>query len=136
MHRPGTIESPSDHPHLDAIALANVELRSGEEAAAEGNLGRSRVCARRAVGMYLQAIGQTLPGEVGDNVMANLRYLQNAEHIPDDQRGAAARLAAGARAERAGGDISEDPLADAAAIINYFVRQASGTTDQGAGEAR
>lgn len=131
MDRPGLIESPADHPHADAIALANIELRSGIEAAAEGNLGRARVCARRAVGSFLQAIARTLPGDVGTHAMANLRYVQEAGHLPGEQRDAADRLARGPRAQPAEGMISEDPLADATLIINYFLRQASDTQSRG-----
>jgi hypothetical protein len=131
MENARLITLPPGHPHADAIERANIEIQGGVDAAAGGNLGRARVCARRAVGAYLQAIGSSLPGEVGANAMANLRYLQEAEHLPPDQRQAAERLAGGARSQMAGGAISEDPLADAAVIINYFVRQASGTSDQG-----
>jgi hypothetical protein len=125
------IDSPPDHPHARAIALADVEIRSGIDAAAEGNLGRARVCARRAVGAYLQTIAPSLAGDVGTNAMANLRYLQTAESLPLEHRRAAERLSGGARSERSGQAISEDPLADAAGIINYFVRQASDSPDHG-----
>lgn len=115
----------SGHPMSEAVRVANDELRAGRSAAAGGNLGRVRVCARRAVGMFLQAIAGTIPEEVGTNAMANLRWLQSTTSIPAPERDAATRLAVGARAEASGGTVSEDPLADAALIINYFLRRAS-----------
>jgi hypothetical protein len=120
------IDVSSSHPHYEAVQMANLELRGAIEAAAGGNSGRVRVCARRGVGAYLQSIAPSLGDDVGSNAMANLRYLQSAERLPQEQRDAAGRLSQGARAELAGGAVSADPLADAAAIINYFVRQASG----------
>ena len=124
-HFAGTIVVSHDHPLVDAVRLANDEMRMGATAAAGGNLGRVRVCARRAVGMFLQAIADRVDEEVGANAMANLRWLEATESVPPELRAAAVRLSVGARAELAGGTVSQDPLADAALIINYFVRDAS-----------
>ena len=122
---PGDVVVAPGHPMSDAVRIANDELRAGRAAAAGGNPGRARVCARRAVGIFLQAIAATIPEEVGSNAMANLRWLQSTTSIPMAERDAAIRLAVGARAEAAGGTVSADPLADAALIINYFLRRAS-----------
>jgi hypothetical protein len=119
------IALPPDHPHYAAVELASVELLGGLSAAAGGNSGRARVCARRAVGAYLRAIAPSLDGDVGSNAMAALRYVQESAGLPEEPRSAALRLTGGARSELAGGPVSSDPLADAALIINYFVRQAS-----------
>src|SRR4051812_29391742 len=106
------IDIAQSHPMFDAVCLANRELETGRSAAAEGNLGRVRVCARRAVGAFLQSIAPTLNADVGTNAMANLRWLQSSPGIRDEQRLAAERLAGGARTEKSGGIISADPLAD------------------------
>jgi hypothetical protein len=127
MESPRLLPVTPDHPHFEGLRQAEVELRDGSIAAAGGNSGRARVCARRAVGAFLQAIAGTLVGDVGTNAMANLRYVQSAD-LPEIQRETAIRLAGGARSALSGGPVSEDPLADAAAIINYFVRQASADT--------
>src|SRR5687768_2903501 len=111
MERSGPITVGDDHAMRDAVALANDELQMGYAAAAEGNLGRARVCARRAVGTFLQSIAACLDGDVGTHAMANLRWLQECGAIPPEQREAAARLLIGARAELAGEVVSLDPLA-------------------------
>src|SRR5688500_15003981 len=106
------IEVAPDHPMSLAVRLANTELRMGKDAAAGGNLGRVRVCARRAVGAFMQAIAPSVADDVGNNAMANLKWLQSAASLPDQQREAALRLAGGSRTEMQGGVISHDPLAD------------------------
>lgn len=119
------IDIADDHPMREAVGLANQEFRMGFEAAAGGNLGRVRVCARRAVAAFVQQIAPMLREQAGTNAMANLRWVEDSEALPSEQRRAAGRLSGGARAERAGSAISHDPLADAALIINYFVGSAS-----------
>ncbi|MBC8145563.1 MAG: hypothetical protein H7X80_08245, partial [bacterium] len=100
------IDVANDHPMRDAVLRANEEFMMGRNAAAGGNLGRVRVCARRAVGIFLQTIAPTIPDDVGTNVIANLRWVQDAARLPIEHREAAARLAGGSRKEMSGGIIS------------------------------
>ncbi len=92
----------------------------GAQAAAEGNQGRARVCARRAVGAFIQSIPD-LPVDYGTHAMANLRGISADEALPDEIRAAADRLLGGARSVLNGGIFSTDPLGDAVRIIDHFV---------------
>ena len=116
------LATTSVEPFAEGVRLAEEEMRGGATAAAEGNLGRARVCARRAVGAFLQTVAGELTGDVGTNAMANLRWLDAEAGLPEPEHVAAVRLAGGPRLAMAGGEISTDPLADAALIIEYFLR--------------
>lgn len=109
------------HPYAEALKLAESEFVSGEQALGITNEGRARVCGRRAVGIFIQTISSHLHVDYGSHAMANLRNIEADGSLPDEIRSAAARLLGGARSISASKAFSEDPLSDAARIINYFV---------------
>ncbi|HVZ38208.1 MAG TPA: hypothetical protein VHI13_02950 [Candidatus Kapabacteria bacterium] len=113
---------PPAHPFAQAVLFARDEIAMGQAARAEGNDGRVRVCARRAVGIFLQTIAPHLPADPGTHAMANLRMVAESEWLPAAVRDAAARLLGGARSIAAGTPWSTDPLGDAVTIINHYVR--------------
>jgi hypothetical protein len=116
---------PSTHPYAEAIALANREMEFGHAAIRDANEGRARVCGRRAVGAFVQAIAPRLGTDFGSHAMANLRTIAGDISFPNEMRLAAERLLGGARSIIAGDAYSTDPLADALLIINYFLSRAS-----------
>jgi hypothetical protein len=109
---------PPAHPYADAVQLAQAEFRMGEEAVATGNVGRVRVCGRRAVGAFIQAIAAL---DYGTHAMANLRGIQEDATLPDEIRTAATRLLGGARTIVNNGVYSTNPLDDARLIIRHFL---------------
>lgn len=119
------ISIPGSHPYAEAIALATVEFEMGHRAVDVGNMGRARVCGRRAVGVFLQKIAPMLETDYGSHAMANLRGIQEDNGLPDEIRSAAERLLGGIRSINAGKLYSDDPLADAALVIGYFVKRTS-----------
>ena len=119
------ISVPPSHPYSAAVRLANVELSTAAEALDAGNHGKARVCARRAVGFFIQAIAPTLASDTGAHSMANLRWLHEDPALPEELRNAARRLLAGARDIAHGATHSIDPVADATFVINYFLVRAS-----------
>jgi hypothetical protein len=114
----------ASHPYAGAIALASREFHMGEDAVAAGNAGRVRVCARRAVGTFIQEIAAIASLDYGTHAMANLRGIQEDELLPDEIRAAASRLLGGARSIACDNPYSTDPLADARLIIRHFLSKA------------
>ncbi|MBS1910592.1 MAG: hypothetical protein JST22_01275 [Bacteroidetes bacterium] len=112
---------PPAHPFAQAVLFARGEIATGRAARAEGNDGRTRVCARRAVGIFLQTIAPHLPADPGTHAMANLRTVAESELLPAVVRDAATRLLGGARSIAADAPWSTDPLGDAITIINHYV---------------
>ena len=95
------------------------ELALGREAAAVGNAGRARVCARRAAGWAIQAWYQRQEGMgwAGD-ALNQLQRLQSDAAVPPPVRQAAERLST-----KVGVDhrlpFDDDALEDARKIIEY-----------------
>ena len=112
---------PAAHPYNEALELAQAEFRMGEEAVASGNVGRVRVCGRRAVGTFIQAIAPLAGLDYGTHAMANLRAIQEDVVLPDEIRTAATRLLGGARTIVNNGVYSANPLDDARLIIRHFL---------------
>jgi len=108
------------HRCARGIELARRELAMGEQAMAEGNQGRARVCGRRAVGALIGSLPEP-PAGYGTHAMANLRGISDDRSLPDEIRAAADRLLGGARSILNGGTFSTDPLGDAVLIIDHFV---------------
>lgn len=125
MHHDPVLRISPTHPYAQAVASANAELATGARAAAEGNQGKVRVCARRAVGIFLQTIGPAAGGDYGPHAMANLRGIHDDASLPVSLRAAAERLLGGSRSILAGDVYSSDPIADAALIIEHFIRVAA-----------
>lgn len=69
------------------------ELQNALAAQAEGNVGKARVCARRAAGWAIRAYYQRIDGtHWGGDAMTQLKRLQNDAAVPEPVRAAAARL--------------------------------------------
>ncbi|MCS6965345.1 MAG: hypothetical protein NZ473_01055 [Candidatus Kapabacteria bacterium] len=113
------------HP-IDAeklVAQIQWELQIGSQAWQEGNEGKARVCARRAVAWLVQALPHWGFTSYGSHVGENLRRLSGDESLPESVRLAAQRLQGGARAQLHGGLYSLYPLHDAGLILRHFARQ-------------
>jgi hypothetical protein len=104
---------------MDLAERIEVELALGREAAAAGNAGRARVCARRAAGWAIQDWYQRREGGgwAGDALKQLLR-LQGDAAVPPPVRQAAERLST-----KVGLDhrlpFDDDALEDARKIIGY-----------------
>jgi|AFSR01.1.fsa_nt_gi HEPN domain-containing protein len=99
------------------------ELETARAALREGNEGKARVCARRAVGWFVQALAQVSAYRYGSHIGENLRRISQDEQLPEEVRAAAARLQGGARAQLSGELYSLYPLRDAGIILRYFAQQ-------------
>lgn len=133
MHDDSTHEHlillPHGHRWQAPLALALAELATGRAAAAGGNDGRARVCARRAVGAFLQGIAGDLTFPPGTHAMANLQRLADEPSLPEAVRTAAALLLRGSRAAAAGQPAADDPIGEARTIIDWFLRHAPPPSD-------
>lgn len=118
------IEVSPAHPCAEALRQAGGELAIARAAVISGNEGQARVCGRRAVGVFIQAIAPLLDRDYGKHAMANIREIRDNMALPDEIRAAATRLNGGARSMMAGEIYSIDPLADAVMIINHFAAAA------------
>lgn len=112
----------------ELLAQIRRELQTGLNAWKEGNVGKARVCARRAVAWLLQALPHMGLRSYGSHVGENLRQVAADEQLPEPVRRAAERLQGGARAQLSGGLYSLYPLQDAGIVLRYFARQL-GMTD-------
>jgi len=101
-------------------ALLDQELAAAEVAWKDGNDGKARVCARRAVGLVTEAWLAGLPEPLwrGD-AMEHLRRIHQLEAFPVPVRQAAERLST-AVPRRDAAPFTTEPLADARVIIEYF----------------
>ena len=107
--------------------LIEQELAAAQAAQQEGNHGKTRVCARRAVARATEAWLARLPSPRwrGD-AMAHLRQIQQDESFPLPIRQAAERLSTPVTRQHAT-PFTTDPIADARLIIAHLT-----TTDGGA----
>ena len=62
--------------------------------------------------------------DAGNNALANLRFVKDDPALPAEIRDAACRLLGGARSILLSEPYSIDPLADARAIIRFYVDSA------------
>jgi len=106
----------------DLLERLRWELQTGLQAWQEGNAGKARVCARRAVAWLVQALPPPEAPPYGSHVGENLRRIANDPQLPDKVRQAAQRLQGGARAQLQGELWSLYPLHDAGIILCHFAR--------------
>ena len=101
-------------------ALIEQELAAAEVAWKEGNEGKARVCARRAVALVTEAWLAGLPNPLwrGD-AMEHLRQIQRHASLPLPVRQAAERLST-TIPRRDSAPFTIDPLADARIIVEYL----------------
>ncbi len=94
------------------------ELMQAQAALADGNTGKARVCARRAVGKAFQLSGHAK--EIGRLVSANesLKIIAAMTQLPVKVRKAAERLSASVLEE----GISQKPVEDALVIIAELLK--------------
>lgn len=103
------------------------ELRAAELAWEDGNEGKARVCARRAVALavasWLAPAGKAAwPGDV----MEQLRRIQQHAAFPVAVREAAERLST-AVTKRHTAPFTVDPLTDARLIVGHLAADSSDT---------
>jgi hypothetical protein len=96
------------------------EIVEARHAQAAGDLGRARTCARRAVGMAMQATIGIGPGatKYAHTFIDGLRRLTTDTNFPEAVRAAAARLVD--RADKDRRSASQNPVQDAEVIIEFF----------------
>ena len=108
---------PTKEYHLERIAE---EIASAHKALGEGNPGKARVCARRAVG---QAITWFLSGHPrvgwGIDSMHQLNNLKIDPYFPENVRDAAVRLTTKI-SDQFKYPFSTDPIRDSTIIIDYI----------------
>ena len=95
------------------------EIINAQIALSEGNEGKARVCARRAVLIVIQETYSSSLG-IEFSAMTALRFLVDTTDFPESIRMAAERLQGGLRAKIEGNVYSENPINDAEIIIRYF----------------
>jgi len=111
---------------MTCLALIDRELARAEDALRDGNEGMVRVCARRAVGLAVEAWRERFPGKNwrGDT-LDYLRRISADESFPQDIHRAAERLMTKVT-QRDTAPFSTDPIADARSIIAYLDARTSG----------
>lgn len=102
------------------------ELAAAAVAWKEGNQGRARVCARRAVALAADGWMARLPKPLwhGD-AMEHLRRIQQHAALPSSVRQAAERLST-AVTSRQKAPFTSDPIGDARLIIAHLTADATG----------
>jgi hypothetical protein len=105
---------------MTPAALIEQELAAADAAQHDGNDGKARVCARRAVARATEAwlARLPLPRWHGD-AMAHLQQIQQDTSFPLPIRQAAERLRTSVTREHAV-PFTTDPIADARLIITYL----------------
>ncbi len=105
---------------MSPSARINHELSAAEQAWSDGNEGKARVCARRAVALAAQSWLARLAKPLwrGD-AMEHLRRIQQQEAFPLSVRQAAERLST-AVTRRHEAPFTGDPISDARLIIDHL----------------
>ena len=96
------------------------EMAEARAVQAEGNIGRARTCARRAVGMALRekiGIGPSRR-DYASTFINGLYRLAEDQNFPAEIRAAAARLVDRSKEDRTSAAIN--PVEDAEMILKYF----------------
>jgi len=105
---------------MTPAALIGQELAAAEAAQLDGNDGKARVCARRAVARATEVWVAQLPSPRwrGD-AMAHLRQIQQDASFPLPIRQAAERLSTPVTRQHTA-PFTTDPIADARLIIAHL----------------
>ena len=108
------------YPFMSEATMIDRELAAAEVAWTQGNAGKARVCARRAVALAAAAwwarSGRSL--RHGD-ALEHLRRIQQQEAFPSVIRQAAERLTT-AVTKRHDAPFTSDPIGDARLIVGYL----------------
>lgn len=106
-----------------AIMNSEAELSLGEKALEIGNVGKARVCARRAcyfvISFWLRKNPQY---NFGNNAMNMLNGVSFEKSFPEEIRNSAERLTKKVN-ENFDTGFKENPIDDARTIINYFLEK-------------
>lgn len=94
------------------------ELRQAQAAVTEGNDGKARVCARRAVGKAFLLSGFSKGVERSVSAIESLKLIAALEELPAEIRDAARRLSVSV-AENL--PLSEKPVDDATLIVGVLL---------------
>jgi len=101
--------------------ISEAELRPGEDALEIGNVGKARVCARRACMFVISAWSEDYEEfDWGNNAMSFLEGVRDESLMPDEIREAANRLTVKVNQNFSTG-FEENPIEDARLIITYFL---------------
>jgi hypothetical protein len=105
---------------MQPAALIEQELATAEAAWNEGNEGKARVCARRAVARATEQWMERLPvRQWRGDAMEHLRQIQQDASFPLPIRQAAERLSTKVTQQQTA-PFTTDPISDARLIIAYF----------------
>ena len=96
------------------------ELSAAVEALDDGNEGKARVCARRAVGKAYAIAAVGHPASTNTNAPAVLATIMETRDYPPEVRAAARRLATSVASEEKN-EISRHPVEDAGIIIGFLI---------------
>jgi hypothetical protein len=105
------------------IVLMNIdaELSRAKQAMEEGNIGMARVCVRRACGNAVSFWLHNNPGySYGESAINQLKSIQSEATVPTEVKDAAERLTIKV-VDPSDSKITNDPIADAKIITNYFL---------------
>ena len=105
------------------IVLINIdaELNRAKKALEEGNIGMTRVCARRACGSAISFWLEDNPRQgYGESAMIQLRSIQSDDTVPKEVKDAAERFTTRVT-NQSDSPFTDDPIADAKIITNYFL---------------
>ncbi len=110
--------------------LIEQELAAAEVAWKDGNEGKARVCARRAVALATEAWLTRLPDLLwrGD-AMEHLRQIRQHGSLPLPIRRQAAERLSAAVTRRHSAPFTTDPIGDARVIIAHLALHTTGPAD-------
>ncbi len=101
-----------------AKANARKELKNAAKAEAEGNHGKARTCARRAIGFVVGVWLEENPDpRYGKSFMNHLRGIAADEKIPDEIKAAAKELIKRPQCDEINGN---EAIENANIVIDYF----------------
>lgn len=109
-----------DYTPLDSMKEKYLaELNNAHIAISEGNMGKARVCSRRAVGVVVSHFTM----EYGTDAMNIINKLAKNESgvLPTSIQQSALDLSRGFRHELAGENMGYSPINSAKVIIDYFL---------------
>ncbi len=104
-----------------ALANAHKELRNAEKANTEGNHGKARTCARRAIGFVVGVWLEENPDpRYGRSFMNHLRGIIADEKMPEEIKEATRELLKRPQFDEILGD---EAIESANVVIDYFVEK-------------
>ena len=107
---------------MNWMESVNLELERGAEAERQGNQGKARTSARRAVGIAIEELQRRFPEKTfGRDFIGQLRSLASDPEAGESIRSAADRLQARLTPEFE--SPSKDPIGDAKIIIGFVLER-------------